>query len=215
MPKYRLIIFDFDGTLVDTAPDIALHTNAVLRGLGLPAQPLEAVKKAVGRGVHELFRDLSPALNEDEAALENAVTLFKENYWARPVVHTRAYPAVTEMLAGPLATFKKAIVTNKPHDLAKKILEWLSLTGYFELVIGLDSDYPAKPDPSSVKHVMDFLKASPKETLYIGDSHVDSETSQNAGIDFGWVSYGYDDLNGTPRAMEFQSADQWAKLTEE
>ncbi len=213
MTKYRLIIFDFDGTLVDTAPDIALHANDVLRSFGLPTHTIEAVKKAVGKGVHELFRDLSPALNEDETALENAVALFKENYWARPVVHTKTYPAVREMLSGPLASFKKAIVTNKPHDLAKKILEELSLSGYFEVVIGLDSDYPAKPDPSSVKHVMDFLKTSPKETLYIGDSHVDSQTCQNAGIDFGWASYGYDNLNGTPRAMEFQHADQWTKLT--
>lgn len=213
MRKYKLILFDFDGTLVDTAPDISLHANSILNEFGLPVHTVREIKKAVGRGVHELFKDLEPCFKEEPELLEKAVILFKRRYWDTPVIHTKPYPGAIEMLSGPLGCFKKAIVTNKPHDLTQKILDRLSLTGYFEMVIGLDLAYPPKPDPAAVRHVLTTLKTLPSETLYIGDSKIDGQTCKNASIDFAWADYGYDDLDGTTPAMKFSSPFEWESLS--
>ncbi|HXV18839.1 MAG TPA: HAD hydrolase-like protein, partial [Candidatus Omnitrophota bacterium] len=132
MKKYKLLVFDFDGTLVDTAPDIALHANDVLKRYGFDCHTVERVKSAVGHGVHELLKGLSSGFGGDAAKLEEAVHLFKKLYWAHPVVKTVPYPGVETSLSGPLKVFKKAIVTNKPHELTQKILERLSMKRYFD-----------------------------------------------------------------------------------
>ncbi|MGH7197188.1 MAG: HAD family hydrolase [Candidatus Omnitrophota bacterium] len=212
MPKYKLLIFDFDGTLVDTAPDIALYANAVLAEHGFHARSLPEVKKAVGRGVHELLRELAPAFGEDPPKLDEAVISFKKRYWEKPVVHTRPFRGVVETLSGPLRPFKKAIVTNKPHGLTQKILDELSLGSFFDGVIGLDMEFPAKPDPASVRRVMESQNALPAETLFLGDSYVDAKTCRNAGVDFAWVDWGYDRANGFKPAFTFSSPLDWATL---
>jgi len=210
--KYKLLIFDFDGTLVDTAPDIALYANEVLAEYGYPERSLAEVKKAVGRGVHELLRELAPAFGDQLPKLEEAVASFKKRYWARPVVHTKPFAGVVETLSGPLHVFKKAIVTNKPHSLTQKILDELSLSHFFNIVIGLDMEFPAKPHPASVKRVIESQNVQPFETLFLGDSYVDAETCLNAGIDFAWVDWGYDQLNGHTPAFRFSSPLDWKKL---
>lgn len=211
MKRYKLIIFDFDGTLVDTAPDIAFHANAVLKEFGLEAQSIEMVKKAVGRGIHELLKDLG--IKADSATLERAVTSFKKRYRQLPVIETKPYPGIHEVLSGSLKNIRKAIVTNKPYELTAKILKLLSMESFFEMVIGLDMQYPAKPDPSSVRSVMDHFSVTPSSTLFIGDSSVDAETSRNASIDFGWAEYGYDRLdNGHRPVISFSNSYEWKIL---
>lgn len=212
MKPYELLIFDFDGTLVDTLPDIALYAHQVLGEFGVKTPPtLEAVKKAVGRGVHELLKDLG--ISADQALLEEAVISFKRRYSETPVVRTKPYPGVKETLSGPLGNIKKAIVTNKPYALTIKILKELGLEIYFETVIGLDTGYPAKPDASSVNFVMTHYGIPPSKVLFIGDSSIDAETSRNAGIDFAWVNYGYDRLNGVYQPkFEFSGAYEWKSL---
>ncbi len=212
MSKYKLLIFDFDGTLVDTAPDIALYANEVLAEYGYPGRTLTEVKKAVGRGVHELLRELAPAFGDHTPRLEEAVASFKKRYWAKPVVHTKPFGGVVETLSGPLRAFKKAIVTNKPYGLTQKILDELSLSHFFNIVIGLDMEFPAKPHPASVKRVMESQSVQPSETLFLGDSYVDAETCLNAGIDFAWVDWGYDQLNGHTPAFRFSNPLDWKKL---
>jgi phosphoglycolate phosphatase len=212
MRQYKLLIFDFDGTLVDTAPDIALYANHVLVEYGHPERTLTEVKKAVGRGVHELLRELAPAFGEDPARLESAVALFKKKYWEAPVVRTRPFAGVVDMLSGPLGPFYKAIVTNKPHGLTLKILSELSLSRFFRAVIGLDREFPAKPDPASALNVIETCGVTRAETLFVGDSYIDAETCGNAGIDFAWVDWGYDRLNGHKAAFRFSSPLDWASL---
>ena len=211
MKKYRLLIFDFDGTLVDTAPDIALHANAVLKEFKLKEQSLVTVKNAIGHGVHELLKELG--VSPDDERLESAVASFKRCYREKPVIHTKAYSGVHETLSAPLKKFHKAIVTNKPYGLTVQILNKLSLAAYFNMVIGLDMDYPAKPDPLSTRRVIEQFGADPEKTLFIGDSPVDAETCRNAGIDFAWVDYGYASLNDTYEpVMKFSSAFDWKSL---
>lgn len=206
---YELLIFDFDGTLVDTAPDIALHANAVLEENDFPKKNLKQIKKAIGRGVHELLRDLG--FKGDEAFLDKAVLDFKKKYSKKPVIQTAPYPYVRENLQGPLKTIKKAIVTNKPHALTMKILKKLGLDGYFDLIIGEGGKFPRKPDPASVRFVMRKLKISPKRTAFVGDSRIDRDTAKNAGIKFVHVSYGYD-AAFRPKRSSIKSAASWPQI---
>lgn len=210
-PQYRLLIFDFDGTLVDTAPDIAYHVNAVLRLHGLPEQPLARVKKAIGRGMHELLRDLG--FDKDAAALDAAVAELKKRYTESPVIETAPYPGVKEMLAGPLGPIKKAIATNKPQLLTEKILRQLSLERHFELVVGDGSNFPRKPDPASVRHILKTLGVEAAEAFFIGDSCVDHQTAVNAGVDFAWMTYGYDEsLFRYENLRRFSGAIEWKSI---
>ncbi len=203
------MIFDFDGTLVDTAPDIAYHANAVLKKYRFKSRPLATVKKAIGHGVHELLKELG--FEGDEDALEEAVADFKKKYFKEPIITTKAYPHVRRMLSGPLKKFKKAIVTNKPQALTDKILGRLDLEKFFEAVIGEGGDFPRKPDPASVRHLIRKLKAQAERSVLIGDSRVDFDTASNAGIGFIHVRYGYDVAFRPAKVRRVESAVDWLR----
>ncbi len=206
---YDLLIFDFDGTLVDTAPDIAYHANAVLKKYRFKSRPLATVKKAIGHGVHELLKDLG--FEGDQDALEEAVADFKKKYFKEPVITTKAYPHVRRMLSGPLKKFKKVIVTNKPQDLTDKILDRLDLKKFFEAVVGEGGDFPRKPDPASVRHLMRKLEARAERSVLIGDSRVDFDTAGEAGIGFIHVRYGYDIAFRPKKVRMAETAADWLK----
>lgn len=210
---YKLLVFDFDGTLVDTVADIAYHANGVLEEFHFPTRDLRDVKEGIGHGVHELLKHLCVGFHEDAGLLEEAVTSFKKRYHAAPVVYTKAFPGVAEVLEGPLKKTQKAILTNKPQALAEIILAELDLSRHFEVVIGLDAGFAPKPDPASLNHIMKKCARAPKDTVLIGDSRVDRETARNADIDFVWVDYGYDDLVlGEEGTRRVSSAAQWGTL---
>jgi phosphoglycolate phosphatase len=213
MKKYSLLIFDFDGTLVDTAPDIAFHVNQTLKRYGLKERSLEEVIDAIGLGVHTLMKKLAPELEQSPARLESIANEFKEAYLANPVITSCPYPYVREMMDGPLKKTKKAVVTNKPQRLTVAILERLKLTPYFDVVIGGEADYPHKPDPASTHFTLNRLVTPPSEALFIGDSHVDFETANNTGLDFIWMDYGYDaSLKGNALIRRLSSAKEWMTL---
>ncbi len=213
MPKYRLLVFDFDGTLVDTVADIAYHANGVLDEFCFPSRPIQDVQEGIGHGVHELFKHLSRELGEDAALLERAVASFKKRYHEAPVIRTKAFPSVPEMLEGPLKNQQKAVLTNKPQGLTEIILAKLDLLRHFEIVLGLDAGFAPKPDPSSLDFVMKKCGRSHEETVMIGDSRVDRETARNAGVDFVWVDYGYDSsLASDISVRKSSNATEWASL---
>jgi len=210
--KYDLIVFDFDGTLVDTVKDIAYHANSVLDDYGYAVCPVRKVRGAIGLGVHELLKGLAPDLGRDAARLEEAVDLFKKRYRGQPVKKTEAYSGVRAMLEGPLSQTKKAIVTNKPQDITLTILKKLKLDSFFETVIGMNAGFLPKPDPSSILHVIQTLGCVPGKTVFVGDSGIDAAAAVNAGVDFAWVSYGYDDPKNIEPAYRFSSAAEWRLL---
>jgi phosphoglycolate phosphatase len=211
---YPLVIFDFDGTLVDTAPDIAHYANGVLADHGFAPRGIEDVKRAIGKGVHELLKGLAPALGDDSEKLEQAVATFRSRYAENPVLSTKPYPHVVRMLEVALRGAKKAIATNKPQEITERILKILSLDRHFDLVIGMGSPFPPKPDPASLRHIVDRMGAKKGETVLVGDSAVDAEAARRADVDFVWMEYGYDRSPGADPAVKnrFSSASKWAFL---
>jgi len=212
--RYELLIFDLDGTLVDTAPDITDCANAVFRALRFPERSPAEVTQAIGKGVRDLMQRLLGPLGADEKVLARAVELFRKAYGANLVRRSRPYPGVMEALEGPLKGFKKAIVTNKPHALTIEMLRLLGLESHFieGAVIGMGGEFPAKPDAAAVLHVMRICAATPAQTIFIGDSSIDMETASRAEVDFGWVSYGYEDLSRQAPRVKFNDATEWRKL---
>ncbi len=209
---YKLILFDFDGTLVDTVDDIAYYVNEVLFERGYASASVAQVKEAIGWGVPELLKILAPAFCADPAGLEAAVMTFKNRYRENPVRTTRPFPSVTETLKGPLSKTQKAIITNKPQDIALRVLDELDMRRYFEDVIGTHGEFPPKPDPTSSFHLMRKFGIPVEATVYIGDSSVDAETSSAAGIDFVWMDYGYQEAGARTPRFRFSSAADWAIL---
>ena len=210
--KYDLILFDLDGTLADTVADIAFYANEALVHFDYPTHPVSAVKRSIGWGVHELLKTLEPLLGDDPSRLDQAVELFKKNYRQKPVHETVVFEGVEETLAGPLAHTKKAVVTNKPQDIAEQILKELGLARHFEITIGMNAGFPPKPDPTSIRHVMNLLAVVSERTVYVGDSGIDADAAKNAGVDFAWVSYGYDAPHLIDPVARFSSARQWRLL---
>ena len=210
------IIFDFDGTLVDTAPDIASSVNAVFSAAGFRRRSVTEVEQAIGSGVRELMRRLLRSESREEEVFRSAVTAFRRHYAAHLVVQSRPYPGVREQLGGRLKPFRKAVVTNKPHDMTVEILERLGLSEFFDGVIGTGGGFPPKPDPSAVRHILARWGVGPGRAILIGDSAVDLETAREAGTAFAWVTYGYEHLsrNYTARgaALVFRSASEWKEM---
>ncbi len=210
--NYRLLIFDLDGTLVDTAPDISSCANEVFRKLGHRERSMKDITQAIGRGVRDLMQRLIGPLDPADPKLSEAVDLFRKLYADNLVCESKLYPGVREALEGPLAPLKKALVTNKPHPHTIDILRLLDLSKYFDPVIGTGGDFPAKPDPAAVLYAMKKYGAAPEETIFIGDSSIDWETAKRASIEFAWVNYGYEDLSRQPPRVTFNAAAEWRAL---
>ena len=188
----KLLVFDLDGTLADTAQDLCNSVNAALEHLGRPRLSDESIAKFVGNGAPLLMRRaLAVAHNipvddvrEDE--LEAAYAFFIQHYREHNLDFTLPYPGTAEALAalrdefsGNNRTF--AVLTNKPVRPARAICEGLGIAPYFVHIFGGDSFPAKKPDPMGLFSLMDEAGARPEETVMIGDSQVDVQTARNAG----------------------------------
>ena len=187
----RLLIFDLDGTLIDSSRDIAISTNAMLRHLGRPEVDAKTVNSYVGNGVGTLVRR---ALGESapEPEYEAALAFFTHYYRAHSLEHTRLYPGIREALdelKGPEA--KLAVLTNKPVKISRDILHGLGAADYFFRIYGGDSLEGKKPNPIGIAKLMDEAGARPEETTMIGDSDVDMITARNAGVQACGVEWGF------------------------
>lgn len=184
-------IFDLDGTLIDSAPDIHAAANRVLAAEGLPPQPFAQVKSFIGRGVPHLVDRLLEAAGAapDGALKDRMLHRFHADY--ETAVHlTQPYPGVPEALAALAAAgHRMAICTNKPHGPTLAVLRHLGLLGRFAAVIGGDSLPLRKPDPAPLHETRRLLGGGP--VVFVGDSEVDAETAVNAGVPFVLYTEGY------------------------
>jgi phosphoglycolate phosphatase len=176
---YDLIVFDLDGTLVDSAPDIVASLQRALERLGREVIPADRIVAAIGRGLRKLVEDTSAP------PYEPVMEAYMEEYEAHPVERTRLYPGVAETL--PQIGARKVVLSNKPLKLVQGVLEALNVAAHFEALYGGDSFPVHKPD------VEVFRRATrgARRVLVVGDSGVDVAMARNAGVPVCAVTYGY------------------------
>jgi len=184
----RLILYDLDGTLVDTLEDITASANAMLAQLGLPAICRERARRYIGRGVYQLVKD---CLDTDDAKrIEQGLKRYRAHYLQHMLDHTQLYPHAKEILTH-FKTRIQAVVTNKPNPYSAEILKALGVADYFLRIIAGDSEYPKKPDPTSLRAMLNFSGVRAEEAVFIGDSHVDIQTGRAAGIMTIGIQHGF------------------------
>ncbi|WP_394213260.1 phosphoglycolate phosphatase [Psychrobacter piscatorii] len=218
----QLLIFDFDGTLIDSVPDLADATNAMLTTLGKDTYPIETIRNWIGNGSRMLVeRALVGDITVPEGALtqaeaDHAEQIFFEAYKNLSGSKTVAYPDVDSGLKKlHAAGYTLALVTNKPIRFVPKILESFGWQDLFSEVMGGDSLPVKKPDPAPLLHVCDALNVSIAQSVMIGDSRNDMLAGQNANMDTLGLSYGYNygqdirELNPTEAFDNFADLVGW------
>ena len=185
-----LIVFDLDGTLIDSRRDLADATNALLEELGALPLPLEAVAAMVGEGAAVLVRRALTASGLDPLT-PGALDRFLVHYDARLVAHTRPYPGMLEALDALRAVAPLAVLTNKPQRATERILGALELAPYFAHVVGGDTPLGRKPDPAGLLHLAEASGVAPHATMLVGDSPIDQETARRAGTRICLARYGF------------------------
>lgn len=190
MATFDLVIFDLDGTVVDSLPDIAAALNRTLRGAGREALPLEQVGSYVGDGAAKLVqRALPDGFPAD--ALARLVAEFRIQYAAGLCVETRPYPAIEAMLQRFAAAAPLAIFTNKPSDLARPLLKELQLDRYFAHVIGDGDGYARKPAPDAGRWLVEHHGGDARRALVVGDGVPDMRFAHALGARAAAVTWGY------------------------
>ncbi len=196
----RHIVFDLDGTLVDSLPGIAEGVNRSLQELGRPVLSLKAIRRMIGSGAANLC---GKALGYEDAAhtppeeLEAMHAQFRKHYpqcWQYPL--TRAYPWVANMLTLLSAEGAQlAVLSNKPHDVTEPMVRALFPHIPFTAIMGYTGEFPRKPAPDAIQHIASLWGVPASEITLVGDSLYDARTAQNAGSDLALVAWGYAEVS--------------------
>ncbi|HOQ45410.1 MAG TPA: phosphoglycolate phosphatase [Bryobacteraceae bacterium] len=185
-----LLIFDLDGTLIDSKLDLAHAVNATRRHFNLPPLDTELISTYVGNGAPVLMRRALPEASEEELA--GALQYFLAYYKDHAVENTRPYAGIPEALSQLAAAgLLMAVLTNKPDAVSRHILEQLNLAPYFARIYGGNSFENKKPHPAGVHKLLEELGVAADRTMLVGDSAVDVRTARNAGIRVCGVTYGF------------------------
>ena len=175
----RAVLFDLDGTLLDTLADLADSMNRALEKRGLPTHPVDAYRHFVGDGVEILVRRAAArATAEDAALVADLVADMREEYRKRWNARSRPYPGVARMLdALTRRELPMAVLSNKPHEFTQMCVSEFLPDWAFEVVQGVTDGVPPKPDPAGAKAVADRLQVAPERVLYLGDTNTDMCTA--------------------------------------
>jgi phosphoglycolate phosphatase len=185
----RALIFDLDGTLIDSKQDLIHSVNAMLRELGRKELAEETISGYIGHGAPKLVtRALGEACTEEER--QRALQFFLSYYELHKMDTTCTYPGVAETLE-KLSSMPMAVLTNKPVRISVRILDAMGLSKYFRAIYGGNSFETKKPDPLGARTILSELGVEPQETLLVGDSEVDVQTARNAGTVAAAVNYGF------------------------
>jgi phosphoglycolate phosphatase len=179
----QAVLFDLDGTLLDTLDDLADSTNLALRQLGFPEHPAVAYKRFVGDGIDNLICRALPEERRDAATLAACGKLVRENYAAHWAEKTRPYAGVPELLTALTARgIRMAVFSNKPDEFTQLCVARLLADWRFEIVVGARPGLPKKPDPAGACLIAQQLQLAPAEVLYLGDTDTDMRTAVAAGM---------------------------------
>jgi phosphoglycolate phosphatase len=207
-PSYRTAVFDLDGTLVDSAPDLAAPLNRLLAGHGLAPHTLPRVVGMIGDGARVLVARgfAAHGITLEGEALAAATRDFLADYESALIVETRLYPGVAATLAALRdAGWRLAVCTNKPVQAASAMLQALGIAELFATVAGGDSFPARKPDPAHLAATLAAMQASPARAAMVGDHHNDIAAARGCGVPAIWASWGYGpaDPGGDAVAQDF------------
>ena len=189
--KKKAVIFDLDGTLIDSIEDIALCTNEVLEKIGHETHPLDAYQNFVGDGALMLITN---ALNDNvtQETIEEALVLFKEIYGDRIHKNTKPYDGIYEMLDSiKNHHLHLAVLSNKPHPFTVEFINHFFQQYPFVEIHGQKENVPKKPDPKGALNIAEALQISPRDIIFVGDTPTDIKTAKSAGMFSIGVSWGY------------------------
>ncbi len=203
----KLIIFDLDGTLIDSSSDITSALNYAIEPYGFKRLAVDDTIKMVGEGITCLIEKLvgsawgnsvPPRASEEvsKKSLDfsevqaDVMNRFLKHYTEHILDYTREYPGVRETLE-KLTNYKKAVISNKRESLSKMVLDGLGLSKYFDIIIGSDTTPERKPSPVPILKVLSGLHVQPADALIVGDSNYDVDAGKAAGVNTVAVTYGY------------------------
>jgi len=193
----QVIMIDLDGTLLDTAPDLALAANLMLKELGMPEQSTDTIRSYIGKGIQKLVkRTLTGQLDgePDTELFAKALPIYEKHYAKHLSDNTRPYPGVVEGIKSfQQAGFRLACITNKAEAFTIPLLRATGLYDYFGIVLSGDSLPKRKPDPMPLTHICKYFKVPTQQALLIGDSLNDAIAARAAGCPVFCVPYGYNE----------------------
>jgi len=191
---YKAIIFDLDGTLLNTLDDLGNAMNRVLSGMGFPTHTIDEYRSFIGDGVEKLIKRALPEKNRNEITVHTCIEAFLEDYHKNWNVNTRPYEGIPALLdALKEQGLKAAVLSNKPDDTTNLCVNELLPRWRFDAVLGHRDGNPHKPDPAGALEISMRLNIPPEEFLYLGDSGVDMETATAAGMFPVGVLWGFRD----------------------
>jgi phosphoglycolate phosphatase len=192
----QLVIFDLDGTLIDSRLDLVHSVNAAIRHIGRPELPDHVIASYVGDGAPVLIQRALGGEQVDEAIVRKGLEYFLKYYRAHKLDHTTLYEGIVDALAAIQTPAngqqrKLAVLTNKPVNPSWAIVEALGLKKFFMQVYGGNSFATKKPDPEGARKLLEEFAVQPEHAVIVGDSHTDVETGHNAGLWTVGVTYGF------------------------
>ena len=211
--KYKLVIFDLDGTLLNTIDDLGAAVNYAMEKRGFPQHTRNEYMKMVGHGARNLMRQALPDGHKDEAKVEEAYNDFRAFYSAHIDVHTKPYPGIQELLFelhhnGVLL----AVASNKFQEGTEHLIHEFFPEIPFVAVLGNRPNFPLKPEPEIVDEVLNKTSVKREEVVMIGDSTTDMETATNGSIEGIAVSWGYRNMNDIAGLTVANSAEELLKM---
>jgi len=200
----RLIVFDLDGTLIDSSRDLAESANQLITELGGIPLPEKVIGRMVGEGAALLVRRVLAAAGIGD--VPGALPRFLEVYDSRLANHTRVYDGIADVVLTARRYARVAVLTNKPVGASERILVDLGLRGLFDEVVGGDGPLPRKPDPAALLALMERAGATASNTLLVGDSTIDHQTARRASSRCCLVAYGF---GYTTLSAEQLTGEEW------
>ena len=211
--KYKAILYDMDGTVLDTLADLTAAVNHSLTVFGFPPVSAAQVRRSLGNGAKRLINCCLPE-GADEARSEELLEYYKKYYDAHCCIDTAPYEGIVPLMEKLLdAGVKQAILSNKPHSAVQPLAEKF-FSGLLDFALGESETVRKKPDPSGLLNATERLGFSVHECLYVGDSEVDVQTAKNAGMDCVAVSWGFRDRPELEAAGAQMIADSVKELEE-
>ena len=188
----QLVIFDLDGTLLNTIEDLGIATNHALSMLGYPTHPLAAYPSRVGNGVRKLLQRALPSGMDTDEQVERLRTAFTQYYDEHCTDHSAPYPGIPELLSELQAkSIKLAVASNKYHEAVVKLIRHYFPDIEWSVIMGHKEGVPVKPDPSIVFEILTCSPTPKSDVLYVGDSGVDMETARRACVESVGVTWGF------------------------